>query len=82
MIKKAVNANIIGVLDNNNLNGVFPKNVSPSLENLLFWVWRQLTLVAHLKGIEEIELSDVPLQKYVLTRDDVVAYINSTSFTF
>lgn len=71
----AVQRTVIDLLNFNNINGIFPKNVNPSVENLLFWIWRQLSLVAHLKGLEELELSDVPSQKYLIKRNDVVAYV-------
>lgn len=75
IFQNVVQKTVIDILDINNINGVFPKNLSPSVENLLFWIWRQLTLVGNLKGIEEIELSDTPTQTYFLKRNDVVAYV-------
>lgn len=77
VFEKAVQKTVIDVLNYNNINGIFPKNVNPSIENLLFWIWRQLSLVGHIKGLEDLELSDEPSQTYVLKRSDVVAYVTN-----
>ena len=71
--RAAVEVNVCSVL-RGSLSNVFPRSLNPTCENLVWWVWRQLTLTSNVKGIQFVELGS-PEYTCVLERRDVVDYV-------